>query len=121
MICSFTNLKTYLYDPNLFLIISLAVWLFCYGELPATAWQNEGEQKSFYWLSGFKPSQLITAKIATFLPLTLFGIVTALFLGLAIQLSFYVILQRAGLVFLLILSFCLVIVGIIYLCYMRRK
>lgn len=104
IICSFTALKTYLYDPNLFLIISLAVWLFCYGELPATAWQNEGEQKSFYWLSGFQPSQLIAAKIATFLPLTLFGITTALFFGFAIQLSFYVILQRAGLVFLLILA-----------------
>ncbi len=46
IICSFTALKTYLYDPTLFLIISLAVWLFCYGELPATAWQNESEQKS---------------------------------------------------------------------------
>jgi len=112
MICSFTNLKTYLYDPNLFLIISLAVWLFCYGELPATAWQNEGEQKSFYWLSGFKPSQLITAKIATFVPLTLFGIVTALFLGLAIQLSFYVILQRAGLVCLIILSAIIIALAI---------
>ena len=104
IICSFTTLKSYLYDPTLFLIISLAVWLFCYGELPATAWQNEGEQKSFYWLSGFKPSKLIAAKIVAFLPLTVLGILTALFLGLAIQLSFYVILQRAGLVFLLILS-----------------
>jgi len=104
IICSFTTLKSYLYDPTLFLVTSLAVWLFCYAELPATAWQNEGEQKSFYWLSGFKPSQLITAKIAAFLPLTVFGILTVLFLGLAIQLGFYVILQRAGLVFLLILS-----------------
>ena len=103
-ICSITTIKSYLYNPTLFLIISLAVWLFCYGELPATAWQNEGEQKSFYWLSGFKPSQLIAAKIAAFLPLTLLGILTVLFLGLAIQLSFYVILQRAGLVFWLILS-----------------
>ena len=104
IICSFTNLKSYLYNPTLFLIISLAVWLFCYGELPATAWQNEGEQKSFYWLSGFKPSQLITAKIAAFLPLTVFGILTVLFLGSAIQLSFYVIMQIAGLVFLLVLA-----------------
>ncbi len=112
IICSFTTLKSYLYDPNLFLIISLAVWLFCYGELPATAWQNEGEQKSFYWLSGFKPSGLIAAKVLTFLPLTVFGILTALFLGLAIQLSFYVILQRAGLVFLLILSAIIVTLAI---------
>lgn len=99
IICSFTGLKTYLYQPSLFVIISLIIWLFCYGELPATAWQNEGEQKSFYWLSGFKPSQLIAAKIAAFLPLSLFAIFTALFLGLAIQLSFTIILQRAGLVF----------------------
>lgn len=104
LICSFTTLKSYLYDPTLFLLISLVVWLFCCGELPATAWQNEGEQKSHYWLSGFKPSQLIAAKIAAYLPLTLLGILTVLFLGLAIQLSFYVILQRAGLVFWLILS-----------------
>ena len=104
IVCGFTVLRSYLYDPMLFLIISLAIWLFCYGEMPATAWQNEGEQKSFYWLSGFKPSQLITAKIATFLPLTLLGVLTVLLLGLAIQLSFYAILQRAGLLFLLILS-----------------
>ena len=104
IICSFTAIKSYLYDPTLFLIISLVVWLFCYGELPATAWQNESEQKSFYWLSGFQPSQLIAVKIAAFLPLTLFGIVTVLLLGFAIQLSLYVILQRAGLVFLLILA-----------------
>ncbi len=104
IICRFTALKSYLYDPTLFLIISLVIWLFCYGELPATAWQNEGEQKSFYWLSGFKPSQLIAAKIAAFLPLTVFGIVTTLFLGMAIQLNFYMLLQRAGLVFWLILS-----------------
>ncbi|MDD2511446.1 MAG: hypothetical protein PHG94_10025 [Syntrophomonas sp.] len=104
IICSFTALRSYLYDPTLFLIISLAIWLFCYGEMPATAWQNEGEQKSFYWLGGFKPSQLIAAKIAAFLPLTVFGILTAILLGWAIHLSFYVILQRAGLLFLLILS-----------------
>ncbi len=104
IICSFTTLKSYLYNPTLFLVISLAVWLFCYGELPATAWQNEGEQKSFYWLSGFKPSQLMAAKIAAFLPLMVFGILTVLFLGLAIQLSFYMILQIAGLVFLLVLA-----------------
>lgn len=112
IICSFTTLRTYLYDPTLFLIISLAVWLFCYGELPATAWQNEGEQKSFYWLSGLKPSQLIAAKMAAFLPLTLFGIVTTLFLGFTIQLSFYVILQRAGLVFLLILAAIIIALAI---------
>ena len=112
IICSFTSLKAYLYDPTLFLIISLAVWLFCYGELPATAWQNEGEQKSFYWLSGFKPSQLITAKIAAFLPLTVFGILTVLFLGLAIQLSFYMILQRAGLVFWLVLAAIIITLAI---------
>ena len=112
IICSFTNLKAYLYNPTLFLIISLAVWLFCYGELPATAWQNEGEQKSFYWLSGFKPSQLMAAKIAAFLPLTVFGILTVLFLGLVIQLSFYMILQRAGLVFLLILAAIIITLAI---------
>jgi len=112
IICSFTTLKSYLYDPTLFLIISLALWLFCYGELPATAWQNEGEQKFFYWLSGFKPSQLMAAKIATFFPLTVLGILTALFLGLAIQLSFYMILQRAGLVFLLVLSAIIITLAI---------
>lgn len=104
IICSFTALRSYLYDRTLFLIISLAIWLFCYGELPATAWQNEGEQKSFYWLTGFKPSQLIAAKIATYLPLTVFGILTAILLGWAVQLNFYMILQRAGLVFLLVLA-----------------
>jgi hypothetical protein len=104
IICSFTALRSYLHDPTLFLIISLIIWLFCYGEMPATAWQNEGEQKSFYWLGGFKPSQLIAAKMTAFLPLTVLGILTILFLGLAIQLSFYVILQRAGLVYLLVFS-----------------
>lgn len=103
-ICSFTTLKAYLYDPTLFLVISLAVWLISYGELPATAWQNEGQQKSFYWLSGFRPSKLIAAKVATFLPLTVLGVLTAIFLWLAIQLSFYVMVQRAELVFLLIFS-----------------
>ncbi|HBQ27066.1 MAG TPA: hypothetical protein DD791_11780 [Syntrophomonas sp.] len=72
--------------------------------MPATAWQNEGEQKSFYWLGGFKPAQLIAAKIAAYLPLTVFGILTAILLGWAIQLSFLVILQRVGLVFLLVLA-----------------
>lgn len=104
IICSFTALRSYLYDPTLFLIISLVIWLFCYGEMPATAWQNEGEQKSFYWLGGLKPSQLIAAKIAAYLPLTVFGILTVILLGWAIQLSFSVILQRAGLLFLIILS-----------------
>lgn len=104
IICSLTALRSYLYDPTLFLIISLVIWLFCYGEIPATAWQNEGEQKSFYWLIGFKPSQLIAAKIAAYLPLTVFGILTVILLGWAIQLSFSVILQRAGLLFLIILS-----------------
>jgi hypothetical protein len=72
--------------------------------MPATAWQNEGEQKSFYWLGGFKPAQLIAAKIAAYLPLTVFGILTAILLGWAIHLSFLEILQRAGLLFLIILS-----------------
>lgn len=104
VICSFTTLKSYLYNPTLFLVISLAVWFVCYGELPATAWQNEGEQKSFYWLGGFKPSKLIAGKIAAFLPLTVLGILTVLFLGLTIHLSFFMFLQRAGLAFLLVLS-----------------
>lgn len=104
IVCGFTALRSYLYDSTLFLIISLAIWLFCYGEMPATAWQNEGEQKSLYWLGGFKPSRLITVKIAAFLPLTVLGILTVLLLGLAIQLNFLVILQRAGWLFLIILS-----------------
>lgn len=104
LLCSLTILKTYLYNPRLFLIISLVIWLFCFGELPATAWQNEGEQKSFYWLSGFKPTQLMAVKITAFLPLTVFGAFTPLFLGLAIHLSWAVMLQRAGLVLLLVLS-----------------
>lgn len=104
IVCGFTVLRSYLYDSTLFLIISLAIWLFCYGEMPATAWQNEGEQKSLYWLGGFKPSRLITVKIAAFLPLTVLGILTVLLLGLAIQLNFLVILQRAGWLFLIILS-----------------
>ncbi|MGS0765398.1 hypothetical protein [Syntrophomonas curvata] len=104
LICSFTTLNRYLYDQTLFLIIALAVWLFCYGELPATAWQNEGEQKSFYWLGGLKPSRLIAAKLAAFLPLSVLGMLTALFLGSAVQLSIHVMVQRTGLVFLLGLS-----------------
>jgi hypothetical protein len=121
IVCSFTALRSYLYDSTLFLIISLTIWLFCYGELPATAWQNEGEQKSFYWLGGFKPSQLIAAKIATFLPLTVLGILTVLFLGLAIQLSFYVIMQRAGLVFLLVLAAMIISLAIACLGYNGSK
>lgn len=121
IICSFTALRSYLYDPTLFLIISLVIWLFCYGEMPATAWQNEGEQKSFYWLGGFKPSQLIAAKIAAYLPLTVLGILTVLFLGLVIQLSFYVMLQRAGLVLLLVLAAIIISLAIACLGYNGSK
>lgn len=117
IICIFTNLKSYLYDPSLFLAASLAVWLFSYGELPATAWQNEGGQKAFYWISGFKPSRLIAGKIAALLPLTGLGVLTALFFGLAIKLNLYVILQRAGLVFLLVTAAIIISLAIACLGY----
>lgn len=112
IICIYTPLKSYLHDPNLFLVITMIVWLFCFGELPATAWQTEGLQKSFYWLSGFKPSRLIAAKIVTFLPLMIFGVLTPVFLGFSIHLSFDVILQRSGLISLLVLAAIIIALAI---------
>lgn len=102
IVCCIATLKSYLGDSTLFLIISLGVWLFCFGEMPATAWQNEGEHKYFYWLTGFSPPRLIAAKIIVYLPLSALGILTALFFGLAAHLSWGLILQKAGLVFLLV-------------------
>ena len=121
VICSLTSLKSYLHDPNLFLVISLGVWLFCYAEMPAAAWQNEGEQKAFYWLSGFNPAKLMTAKIVVYLPVAVLGILTALFFGLAIHLSLDLILRRAALVFLLALSATIIALAVASLGYDGTK
>ncbi|MEQ8200268.1 MAG: hypothetical protein ABRQ24_02475 [Syntrophomonadaceae bacterium] len=121
VICSLTPLKSYLHDPKLFMAISLGVWLFCYAEIPATAWQNEGEQKAFYWLSGFNPAKLMIAKIVVYLPAAVLGILTALFFGLAIHLSLGLILRRAALIFWLVLSATIIALAIASLGYDGTK
>lgn len=121
VICSLTSLKSYLHDPTLFLVISLGVWLFCYAEMPAAAWQNEGEQKAFYWLSGFNPAKLMTAKIVVYLPVAVLGILTALFFGLVIHLSLGLILRQAALVFLLVLSAAIIALAVACLGYDGTK
>lgn len=121
VICSLTPLKSYLHDPTLFLVISLGVWLFCYAEMPAAAWQNEGEQKAFYWLSGFNPAKLMTAKIVVYLPVAVLGILTTLFFGLVIHLSWGIILRQAALVFLLVFSATIIALAIACLGYDGNK
>jgi len=121
VICSLTSLKSYLHDPTLFLVISLGVWLFCFAEMPAAAWQNEGEQKAFYWLSCFNPAKLITAKIVVYLPVAVLGILTALSFGLVVHLSLGLILRQAALVFLLVLSAAIIALAVACLGYDGTK
>ena len=91
-----TSFKTYLHDPVLFILAVYVIWLICFGELPATAWQNEGHQKSLYWLSGLKPTEIIFAKVASYLPSIIFTGITVLILGHSVQLSWISILAYIG-------------------------
>ncbi|MDO4581284.1 MAG: hypothetical protein Q4B96_01705 [Bacillota bacterium] len=68
-------------------------------------------------INGRRPYRLIAVKIAAFLPLTVFGILTALFLAAAIQLDFYTMLKRAGLLCLLLLSATIISMAIACLGY----
>ena len=110
--CIFTPLKFYLYNPQWFFMISIMIWIFCYGELPATSWQNEGLMNSFYWTGGLTPVHLIVLKIITYLPLTILGVFTVWLLGNAVQLNYFMIMQRAGLVFLLTASIIIIALAI---------
>jgi len=56
------------------LIIIFALWVFCFGELIATAYQSEADRLGLLWLAAVKPGQLALAKFLAYLPLALFAL-----------------------------------------------
>jgi len=64
-------------------ILFLLIWLLSFGEMPATAWQNDGSRIFMPWLAGKSPRQCLHARVLPYTVVVLFGVLGyALFLWL---------------------------------------
>jgi hypothetical protein len=59
------------------LIAVFVIWVFCFGELIAAAYQSEADRLGFLWLAAVKPGQLALGKFLAYLPLALFALGSA--------------------------------------------
>lgn len=59
------------------LIVVFVIWVFCFGELIAAAYQSEADRLGILWLAAVKPGQLALSKFLAYLPLALFALGTA--------------------------------------------
>jgi len=55
-------------------ILFLLVWLLSFGEMPATAWQNDGSRIFMPWLAGKSPRQCLHARALPYALVVLFGV-----------------------------------------------
>lgn len=62
--------------PSL-LILVFVVWVFCFGEVIASAYQSEADRLGILWLAAVKPGHLALGKFLAYLPLVLFALGTA--------------------------------------------
>lgn len=56
------------------LITIFVIWVFCFGELIATAYQSEADRLGLLWLAAVKPGQLALGKFLAYLPLAMFAL-----------------------------------------------
>lgn len=59
------------------LIVVFVIWVFCFGELIAAAYQSEADRLGILWLAAVKPGQLALGKFLAYLPLAMFVLGTA--------------------------------------------
>ena len=52
----------------------LLVWLVCFGELPATAWQNDGARRYMPWLAGKSADQCVRGRFFWYIVVVLLGV-----------------------------------------------
>ena len=82
--------------PSLLLPVFL-IWVFCFGEMIATAYQSEADRLGVLWLAAVSPGRLALSKFLAYLPLVFFA------LGSAGLYSF--LTRRSGTEMLLLLLF----------------
>ena len=75
------------------------IWVFCFGEMIATAYQSEADRLGIFWLAAVKPGRLALGKFLAYLPLVIFVLASA---GLY---SFLFRLSGTETAFLLLLTF----------------
>lgn len=95
--------------PGLFAILSISglsllVWVFCFGELIATNWQNEIETRCLYWLAGQAKRKTLQVKILSYLPLIFCGLITAALFSLKAGAGIQVMIENLLLCAILLLT-----------------
>ena len=70
-------LVSYISVPEFFRdnsILFLLIWFLSFGEMPATAWQNDGSRIFMPWLAGKSPRQCLHARVLPYTVVVLFGV-----------------------------------------------
>ncbi len=62
--------------PSLLLPVFL-IWVFCFGEMIATAYQSEADRLGVLWLAAVSPGRLALSKFLAYLPLVFFALGSA--------------------------------------------
>ncbi len=68
------GLRSFVTSLSSQLIVIFVIWVFCFGELIAAAYQSEADRVGILWLAAVKPGQLALGKFLAYLPLALFAL-----------------------------------------------
>jgi hypothetical protein len=71
------GLRSFVTSLSSQLIVIFVIWVFCFGELIAAAYQSEADRLGILWLAAVKPGQLALGKFLAYLPLVLFALGSA--------------------------------------------
>lgn len=82
LLCLLTPLGSWLAARDMLLVAALAIHLLCWGEVMATAWQNEGQKTVLPWLAGRATASLLKEKCLTYTPTALLSTILFIILGL---------------------------------------
>lgn len=68
------GLRSFVISLSSQLIVIFVIWVFCFGELIAAAYQSEADRLGILWLAVIKPRHLALGKFLAYLPLVLFAL-----------------------------------------------
>ena len=101
LLCYITPINSYLQTSNGLLLVTFIIWLICFAELPATAFQNEGKRLLLPKLAGHGRGYLLINKIMAYLFLAVIAALTVCVLALAVKpLTFKIFYPLAAAFFL---------------------